>query len=406
MIIKSLLDSDLYKITMGQMAFHQYFGKIVKYKFICRNKEVNLSKYREEIEKELHSVCDLVFKKEEIDYLRTIKDGIFKEDYLDYLSNFKMDKKEIKVFIKDDSLNIEAEGPWQSAIFWEIYVLSIVNEVYFRNTQPSADKNLGKKKLYDKISLVKDLNKNSNIKFSFMEFGTRRRYSANWQREVCEILKKELLGNGFIGTSNVYLAMILDIPVHGTMAHEAFQFHQGLNSPYKDEVNRSESYFKSQENTLKSWLKEYNGKLSIALSDIFGTDAFLSILDKELSEKYEGLRHDSGDPFVWADKVLDHYKEIGIDPKSKTLVFSDGLNFEKAKEIFLRYKEKAKIIFGIGTNLSNDFNFKSMNIVMKMVESEGNPVVKISDEQTKAIGDEKVIKLIKNYFFNKKGILI
>lgn len=395
-IIKSLLDTDFYKLSMCSMAFHQYPGKIVKYQFICRNKEVDLTPYKEEIEKELDELVKLRFTEEEIQYLRAVKNGIFKEDYLQFLQNFKLDRNQIVVSIKDGKLSIEAEGDWQTSILWEIYVLSIVNEVYFRNTQPNASKEVGRAKLMEKVNLVKEMNKDDDNKFLFMEFGTRRRYSAQWQEEVCLILKKELLGNGFVGTSNVHLAMKLDIPVHGTMAHEAFQFHQGVD--LSESTDPNQKYFKSQQSTLKAWLKEYRGDLAVALSDIFGTDAFLSILDTELTNQYTGLRHDSGDAFVWADKAISHFEKFGIDPKTKTLVFSDGLDFPKAQQIFEYTKLRTKVLFGIGTNLTNNFNFKAMNIVMKMVEADGNPVVKISDEPSKAIGDKNVIALVKKHF--------
>ena len=400
-IIKSLLDTDFYKFSMGQMAFHRYPGREVKYQFICRNKEVNLVPYKDQIEKEIDDLVKLSFTKDEINYLKTVKGGIFKQDYLNFLSNFKLDRGQVTVFVEDDNLKIEAKGDWHTSIFWEIYILSIVNEVYFRNTQPNADKDLGRKKLQEKIQMVKELNQGNGPKFSFMEFGTRRRYSVEWQKEVCQILKSELTDNGFTGTSNVHLAMILNIPVQGTMAHEAFQFHQGVDflgttSFFSSDGNQR--YFHSQQNTLKAWLSEYQGKISIALSDIFGTDAFLSILDEDLSKRYDGLRQDSGDPFVWADKVINHYKSLGIDPKKKILVFSDGLNFQKAKDIFIRYEGQVKILFGIGTNITNDFDFKAMNIVMKMVEADGYPVVKISDEASKAIGDKQVITEIKKHF--------
>lgn len=399
-IIKSLLDTDFYKYSMGQMAFHRYYGKKVKYQFVCRNKDIDLTPYKSQIEQEVDELVKLKISDEEINYLRTLNDGIFQEDYLNYLKSFKLNRKELNIFIKDGKLNIEAEGEWQSAIFWEIFVLSIVNEVYFRNTQPNANKQIGLKNLYEKISLVKEVNKDS-VLFSFMEFGTRRRYSLDWQKEVCSVLKKELLGNGFIGTSNIHLGMELEIPVLGTIAHEAFQFHQGVDfegSTSFFSSNPLMKYYNSQQNTLIAWLNEYKEKLSIALSDIFGTDAFLSVLDKDLSEKYQGLRHDSGSPYEWADKVINHYEKLNIDPKTKILVFSDGLNFPKAKDILSYVNGRAKVTFGIGTCLTNDFDFKAMNIVMKMIEADGNSVVKISDEPSKAIGDKKVIEVIKNHF--------
>lgn len=379
MIIKSLLDSDFYKISMCQFAFHQYRTFKVAYRFVCRNKEVDLSSYADEIRNEINSLSLLHFTEDEIAFLRST--DLMKEDFLDYLRSFQLNSDQIKVFVKDGQLKIEAEGIWCETILFEVLVLSIVNEVYFRNTQPNADKSVALAKLYEKIDLVKELNHYSELHnyplFKFIDFGTRRRFSSIWQGEIDEILIKEL-PNNFIGTSSVYWAMKCGIRPVGTMAHEFLQFFQAVSPELK--------HF--QRDALFAWLKEYDGKISIALTDVITTDAFFNDFGNVLTRAYSGLRHDSSDPFKWADKVLEHYRKHAIDPKEHTLVFSDGLNFQKARDLYLYTIKFTNPIFGIGTNLTNDYGFTPLNIVMKMIMADGKPVAKISDEPSKSICDD------------------
>lgn len=378
MIIKSLLDSDFYKLTMMQFAFHQHRHSKVAYRFVCRNKGVDLSPYVEEISQEIKSLSSLRFTEEEINFLRST--NLMREDFLDYLKSFKLNNDQIYVYVKDGELKIESEGVWCETILFEVLVLSIVNEVYFRNTQPNADKAVALAKLYDKITLIKELNHYSEVHnyplFKFIDFGTRRRFSSAWQGEIDEILIKEL-PNNFVGTSSVYWAMKCGIKPVGTMAHEFLQFFQAVSPEVK--------HF--QRDALFAWLKEYDGKLSIALTDVITTDAFLNDFGNVLTREYSGLRHDSGDPFKWADKVIEHYKKNEIDARSQTLVFSDGLNFQKARDLYLYTIGKTVPLFGIGTNLTNDWGFPALNIVMKMVMADGKPVAKISDESSKSICD-------------------
>ena len=241
-------------------------------------------------------------------------------------------------------------------------------------------------KLDQKINMIKD----SSIPFKFTEFGTRRRYSHEWQESVVRVLAEKLDRKTFMGTSNIDLARRLKIPLIGSQAHELFQMMQSL-SP-------NGSYFESHKLTLDKWVKEYDDQLLIALSDIFGTDAFLSDFSPAMTKKFDGLRQDSGNPFQWADKVIAHYKKHGIDPMTKLALFSDGLDIPKALEINQYCHNKIDCAFGVGTNLSNDLGFPALNIVIKMVEANGMPVVKISDEPSKAIGDKSVIEKIKKYY--------
>lgn len=394
MIIKSLLDTDVYKFYMQQAAYHQYPNTQVVYKFVCRNKDVDLSPYVDEVLTEIKLVDKLRISAEEIEFLSKLKKNnyIFKKDFLNFLRSFKMNSNDVQVFVENNQLAIEVRGNWVQTIHWEIYCLSIVNEVYFRNTQPNLSKDEGRERTSNKINMIQKANE-KDVQLLFSEFGTRRRFSAKWQEEVCLELKDKLSNKGFTGSSNIYLSMKMGMDPVGTCAHEFLQAHQILGAKKNED-----SYLTSQENALKSWIKEYDKDLLIALSDIYGTDAFLSVFDKELSEKFTGLRQDSGDPFEWVDKVISHYEKMGIDPKTKTVVFSDSLDIPKALSILEYCNNRIKVLFGIGTHLSNDLGVKALNIVMKMIECEGKPVVKISDEPAKGIGDKSTRDRIEQYF--------
>lgn len=375
---------------MMYVAFKKYPTKDVAYRFVCRNKEVDLLPYKEEIKREISDLCSLTFKSEEIDFLR--KQSLYSEDFLSFLKSFKLNEKLVTVGEKDGKLSIEAEGNWVETILFEVFVLSIVNEVYFKNTQPNASREIGLNKLQEKIDLVKELNDFSKKKgfplFKFIDFGTRRRFSSVWQGEIDVILARELPEN-FVGTSSVYWAMKTGIKPVGTMAHEYLQFFQAVAKDLK--------HF--QKEALEVWQEVFGGKLAVALSDVISTKAFLEDLTPELTNSYSGLRQDSGNPLLWADQVLAHYKKMNVDAKTKSLVFSDGLDFPKAKLIYLYTIENTNPLFGIGTNITNNFDFKPLNIVMKMVKADGNPVAKISDEPSKAICDSpEFLALLKETF--------
>lgn len=389
-IIKSLCDIDLYKISMMQFAFHQFPDSVVAYDFKCRNSEVDLTPIMPEVRLQVDFLSHLRFTEDELTFLHNyggVAGGVFKDDFIKYLRTFKLNPEQVKIYRDDDNqMAIKVEGLWTETILYEIFVLAIVNETYFHMTQPYADKNLGLMKLYKKIDQMKQ----SVIPFQFMEFGTRRRYSQKWQETVIRVLRD----NGahyLMGTSNVDIGRRLGVKVLGTQAHELFSFHQSI------------SYEKCHQLTLDNWKKEYGNNFMIALSDIYGTDAFLKDFSPENTKHYTGLRHDSGDPIVWVNKVLNFYKSKGIDPMSKIVIFSDGLTIEGALKLNDYCFNKIKVAFGIGTSLSNDFDFKALNIVMKMTKANDKPVVKISDQPSKAIGDKKVIESIIKHYESMKG---
>jgi nicotinate phosphoribosyltransferase len=367
---------------MGNVAYCQFPDMHVKYKFKLRNKGgVDWTlKERMEILNELEKWCSLSFTKEEIAYL----DGqnLFDRSYLEFLTKYSPNIDHLNFDAPGDpnDLNIEVEGPWCQTIFWELAVLPIVNEVYFRRYSSSgkpphsADVEIA---LLDKIAIA------NRARMWWADFGTRRRFSRRHQ-EMC--VKTAMEGSQtFVGTSNVALAMKYDVRPIGTMAHEYLQIGQAITHPLD-----------AQGEMLQRWCDQYRGNLGIALTDIVGVDAFLKDFDLYFANVYDGVRHDSGDPYWWADKIITHYRNLGIDPKTKTLVFSDGLNFSLAAAIHDRYKDVINTSFGIGTNFTNDIpGLTPLQIVMKIVEVNGRPVAKISDSPGKGMcEDEEYIKYL------------
>jgi len=380
MIIKSLLDTDLYKFTMGQVVFHKFPDAMVEYTFKCRNEDVDLTPYTSEIIAEIDNLCNLRFQDDEIKYLRKL--GWFKPSYLEFLKLLKLDSKCVQITSYHGQFGLNIVGPWLSTIYFEVPVLAIINEVYFRN---KAVPGVGQERLTEKIELI---NHKADDNFKFSDFGTRRRYSFEWQHYIIGELFRKTLPYRFTGTSNVYLAKKYGISPIGTMAHEFIQACQAFVR-IRD----------SQKFAFQTWADEYRGDLGIALSDTLGMDAFLNDFDKYFAKLFDGARHDSGDPFVWCDKLIEHYKKLKIDPMTKTAVFSDGLTFPKAIELAERYKGKINTAFGIGTNLMNDFSFCPLNIVIKMAQCNGCSVAKISDTLSKQMcKDEDYLNYLKKVF--------
>lgn len=391
MIIESLLDTDLYKLTMQQAVFHNYPKAEVEYEFVCRDQDNPLGHLCGEVDHELLHFCRLRFTSDDIEYLGTL--GLFSNDYLQFLENFSptWNGTEIGVhpYKRDGDVRtdlvIKVKGPWWQTILFEVPILAIVNEVYYRQkfrgmgaAKSSHIISDAENRLQDKIqTLINTGSPNLRI----MEFGTRRRQSRGWQ----EIVLKRLLDidrwgtggqhwNPIAGTSNVLLAKKFGIQPLGTMAHEWLQAHQAL-VPLRD----------SQRVALETWMMEYRGKLGIALTDCIGTDAFLRDFDLLLAKAYDGVRHDSGPPQEWAEKMVKHYASLNIDPMTKTLVFSDGLTIDKAIYLNKSLQGITNTVFGIGTSLTNDSMLRPISIVMKMTRCNGQPVAKISDEPGKSI---------------------
>lgn len=377
MIIESLLDTDLYKFTMMQCVLHQFPGAEVAYRFRCRNVGVELGPYADEIRDEIHHLCSLRFKDEELEYLAGLR--FIKSDFVDFLSLFHLKEKYITVKADSEAPNgidITIEGPWLHTILFEIPVLAIVNEVYFRHKMPVADEKEGMKRLRAKIDLIRNEPDNDNLKIT--DFGTRRRFSRAWQTTVTETLIRELGREKFAGTSNVDLARRYGLIPIGTMAHEYLQACQALGPRLRD----------SQVYGFEMWAKEYRGDLGIALSDVYGMDPFLKDFDMFFCKLFDGARHDSGDPFLWGEKMIEHYRRNKCDPRGKTLIFSDALTVPRIIELYRRFNHRIGVGFGIGTNLMNDLGPEPLNIVVKMIRANGQPVAKISDTPEKGMCED------------------
>ena len=377
MIIESLLDTDLYKFTMMQCVLHQFPGAEVSYRFRCRTPGVDLSPYADEIRDEVMHLCTLTFKDAELAYLGGLR--FIKSDFVDFLSLFHLKDKYIRV-TKDPAcdfgLSIEITGPWLHTILFEIPILAIVNEVYFRHIAPVPDEAEGMRRLRAKIALLKNEPDNADLRVS--DFGTRRRFSRAWQEKVVRVLIDELGSPIFSGTSNVDLARRYGLVSIGTMAHEYLQACQALGPRLRD----------SQVFGFEMRAKEYRGDLGIALSDVYGIEPFLKDFDMYFCKLFDGARHDSGDPFVWGERMIEHYRANKCDPRGKSLVFSDGLTVPRIIELYRRFHRRIGIGFGIGTNLMNDLGPQPLNIVVKMVRANGQPVAKISDNPVKGMCDD------------------
>ena len=375
MIIQSLLDTDLYKFTMMQVVLHHFPGAQVEYRFRCRTEGVDLRPYRDEIAREVGELGSLRFREEELEYLRSLR--FMKSDFVDFLALFQFNGKYLRIGTGDGpgGLDISIRGPWLHTILYEIPVLAIVSEVYFRRTQPRPGLDEGRRRLKAKIELMRTVE--PELDFRISDFGTRRRFSLAWHEEVLQTVKSEV-PEDFAGTSNVWFAMRNNLTPLGTMAHEYMQACQALGPRLRD----------SQTFAFDKWAQEYRGDLGIALSDTYGMEAFLRDFDMYFCKLFDGARHDSGDPFEWGEKMIAHYRRNRVDPRTKSLIFSDQLSFPLAISIARRFHGRAHTAFGIGTNLTNDLGYEPINIVIKMTECNGQPVAKVSDSPGKTVSKD------------------
>jgi nicotinate phosphoribosyltransferase len=386
MIIESLLDTDLYKFTMMQVVLHHFPGAQVEYVFKCRTEGVDLAPHADEIRAGIADLCKMRFREEELAYLRGLR--FMKSDFVDFLGLFQFNEKYIEVRRVADKPGIEISirGPWLHTIMYEIPVLAIVSEVYFRRTQPRPDLDEGRRRLQAKIDQVRVLE--PGFTFRVSDYGTRRRFSRAWHDEVIGTFKREI-PDRFAGTSNVWLAVKHGVTPLGTLAHEYMQACQALGPRLRD----------AQVFAFDKWAQEYRGDLGIALSDTYGMEAFLRDFDMYFCKLFDGARHDSGDPFEWGEKMIAHYRKNRVDPRTKTLIFSDQLSVPLAIEIARRFHGRARTSFGIGTNLTNDVGFEPLNIVIKMTECNGQPVAKVSDAPGKIVStDARYLAYLRQVF--------
>ncbi|MBO4277218.1 MAG: nicotinate phosphoribosyltransferase [Clostridia bacterium] len=381
-IVVSLLDTDLYKFNMDQVIFHKHTDLCGQYYFKCRNANVVFApEMVREIKEQADHLCSLRFTNEELDYLRSIR--FIKNDYVEFLRLWHPIRDYVSVELsKEGELSIVVDGPLFSAMQFEIYLLEIVNEVYFRFAYDYNELLASAKERLDaKIKAMND----GTYTFNFAEFGCRRRLSREWEDEVVRRFVTET--KSCVGTSNVYLAMKYGVKPIGTYAHEFVQMYQGIDSIPLAYTNHY---------ALQDWYDEYKGDNGTALTDTVTTDLFLLDFDRANANNYSGVRHDSGDPYVWGEKMIKHYESYGIDPKSKLLLFSDSLDFDRAQKLQDYFCGKTKVSFGIGTFVSNDTFAEALNIVIKLQYVNGRPVAKLSDTPGKAMcRDEEYLEYLK-----------
>jgi nicotinate phosphoribosyltransferase len=393
--ISTLLDTDLYKFTMWQVMLHHNPEATGMSQFICRNTpQYPLADLVGDVREQLEHLCSLRFTEHDIGLLSTR--GYIKKDFLEWLGIFRFQMKFLEVEADGEGLRIIARGPLVHVTAFEIFVLSIVNELYFRRLATPAVLVEGRRRLAAKVdhlqSFMSDPKNLRRHPYEFFDFGTRRRFSREWHDEVIATLSREV-PQWFRGTSNVELAFKHGVAPIGTMAHEHMQKHQGLGNVQLRRSVRA---------ALEEWVQEYRGDLGIALTDVITTDAFLRDFDLYYTKLFDGVRHDSGDPDEWARKVLEHYKRLRVDARTKRLVFSNALTFDESFRLYLQWGDAAQHGSGIGTWLSNDLGLTPLNIVMKLKQVNNQPVAKISDDPRKALGEDPVFLAYLKQVFDVK----
>jgi len=378
-VINSLLDTDLYKFTMWQAMLHRHPATQAEYTFVCRNQPAYpLAELVDGVNQQLDHLCSLKFSADDLAYLGGLR--FIRSDFVDFLRIFHFQREFIRARAVGEQLEIVASGPQVHVMAFEIYVLAIVNELYFRRFDQTAALAEGRRRLKAKIERLNAFAGETARAhpFEFFDFGVRRRFSGDWQREVVATFKREV-PQYFKGASNVLFARDLGLVPIGTMAHEYLQTFQTLGVRLRD----------FQRAALEAWVQEYRGDLGIALTDVVGMDAFLNDFDLYFAKLFDGLRHDSGDPIVWGEKALAHYAKLRIDPHTKRLVFSDGLDFDRAIQLHHHFSDRTQCGFGIGTNLTNDVGLRTLHIVMKLTHANRQPVAKLSDSPGKLLCDDE-----------------
>ncbi len=398
-IIISPLDTDYYKLTMGQLVWKKYAEVPVRYAFINRTKAVNVAEFisERELRAELDHVRQLRFRDEELAYLAGITAAgqrIFRDDYLEFLHGLVLPPYELCV--QGGRYRLEFAGKWSTAIYWEIPALAIINELYCRALAGAAasrdcSEETGRRRLAEKIS---KLRRYPGIKFA--DFGTRRRFSRDWQEEVLTVMKKELPGQ-FIGTSNVDLARRLGVAPIGTFAHEMYMVMSGVRHDTEAGIRNSHN------EVLRDWWEMYGAGLSTALADNYGTDFFFHDFRPDQAAAWRALRQDSGDPVAFGDKAIAFYEGLGIDPRGKTVVFSDGLDVEEIIMLYRRFSGRINTAFGWGTNLTNDLGLAALSLIIKATEANGHGTVKLSDNPAKALGRAEDVARFQRIFGHQPG---
>jgi len=389
-VILSLLDTDLYKFTMWQPMLHRHPQTQAVYRFVNRGpSQYPLAELVGEMNAQLDHLCRLRFEREDLEFLRDLR--FIRSDFVDFLRIFSLQREFIEARAEGDQLVVEARGPQVHVMPFEIYVLATVNELYVRRLATPANWAEGRRRLQAKLAQLRAFEQEPARAhpFEFFDFGVRRRFARDWHREVVRTLL-DAAPQFFKGTSNVLLARDLHAVPIGTMGHEYLQTFQALGMRLRD----------FQRAALEDWVQEYRGDLGIALTDTVGMDAFLADFDLYFAKLFDGLRHDSGDPFAWGEKALAHYARLRIDGHAKRLVFSDGLDLPKAFALYRHFADRTQLGFGIGTNLTNDVGLEPLQIVMKLVEANGQPVAKLSDTPGKMLASDPTFVAYLRQVFN------
>ncbi len=399
-ILTSLADVDFYKLTMMQLYFLKHRTVRGKYGFKNRTVRVPLGQKLDidELRRQLEHGRGLGFTDREIDELATVsrqRGGLFRQDFLEFLRTVRLSPITVELSADGTQLVIETEeAPLVEAMLWETLVMNVVNRMYFLDKMREEGKTEedawaeGDRRLTAKITKLKDALARG-IRVPFIDFGTRRRWSLGWQEHVLRRLMAEV-PELLMGTSNALLAMTLGIPAVGTMAHECDMAYQGIYRAEDDAAGRLVSH----EILLDDWTEIYGDTLSVALSDTYGSEYFFRTFGADRAAYWKGLRQDSGDVYGWGTRFLEFYRSFGIDPKTKSGVFSDGLDVEKMITLTKRFGELMNILFGWGTDLMNDMGFDPISIVVKLIRCAGHWLVKLSDNLTKATGPADAVERI------------
>ncbi len=371
-ILTTLLDTDAYKLHMQQAVFHRYNTVSVVAEFRCRTED-NLGIYASEIHEQVQQMQHLKLTDEEYRYLASLP--FFSINYLNWLKDFRYQPEQVTIQDQQGKLVITLSGLWSEIILWEVPLLALISETIHRHQTPTIGINQALEHLQKKLDHFQTQAADTDLsRFKVIDFGTRRRYSRQVQQAVVSTLKNQV--NWLIGSSNYDIARQLNLAPLGTQAHEWFQAHQQI----------SQELAQSQSAALQAWLEEYDDRLGIALTDCISTDAFLRDFGFHFASRYQGVRHDSGDPVAWGEKMINHYQCLAIDPSRKTLIFSDNLSLDKALRLYQHFDGRIQLAFGIGTQLTCDIaGVKPLNIVIKLVSCNGKPVAKLSDSPGKMI---------------------
>jgi nicotinate phosphoribosyltransferase len=362
---------------MAYVYYRQFPDVTMEMRFHCRTQGVDLAKYVTILERELDRLCTMQLLPGTLSRLEEVP--YFSPGYVDLLRLLRLCRNHIKVSVEGADIVVRTKGPAFLVTWFETHVLQILQEAYFRDVHAKLDLYVGEAKLADKIQRYLALSKQHP--FALSEFGARRRACFAWQEHVVEQLI-QAFGTGyrtFVGTSDVYLAVKHNTPFSGTMSHEYLEVGQALKDVRLD---------RSVIHMLEAWVQVYRGQLGIALSDVVGMKAFLKDFDLYFAKLFDGMRHDSGDPFWWADLAIEHYRSLKIDPLTKTLLFSDGVNPGLLESLVRRYYDQARLAFGVGTDFTNDLGVKPLNMVMKAVMINGKPVAKVSDSPGKGMCED------------------